>query len=601
MQRRLLYFFARIRVNLLRNWGLWWRGLLCLTLGLLFFSLDESSRFDTRFQLRGQQNWKSSVVTLTLLPQNIQPNADIAEVTDSFYWDKKVWLKILTKALNQNPKKIAVTFFFSQNIDKSQFTLSEQKIFFDPRIIWATSGYTAEGNPLPLFTSYNYANIGTVDLVRDQDGVIRTFAPLKLESRHMIEALTGRKIFQTKQINYRGNIDSIQNYSFQNFIGTPDNDPNLNEKYIIIGPESSSSTQYLTPLGPQNRPAVVAQMLDNELENRWIKKGPWTFYFILFILLEFICVLFILQYPHIIALVFLFWISTLLAALSAWTFDSFYFWIPVFSPALLILTTWIIFIGNQANRMEEKNSRMHQEQEAAQKLEQLKNNFVSLISHDLKTPLAKMSAVLDRLKGRTAEPSLQEEFDKLSNYTNELNRYLQSILKVLRLESREFKLQITVDDINSHIESAVEQIRPLSAEKKITLELQLEPLFSIEADFPLIREVILNILENAVKYSHPGGKIKVHSTEAEDWVIVSVIDNGPGIAADEIEHIWGKFNRGKDQDLKTKGSGLGLYLVRYFVELHGGKVGVESKPDSETRVFFQLPIAANTNETQDSE
>ena len=112
--------------------------------------------------------------------------------------------------------------------------------------------------------------------------------------------------------------------------------------------------------------------------------------------------------------------------------------------------------------------------------------------------------------------------------------------------------------------------------------------------------MILNLIENAIKYSFDGGQVLVASTEVDNWVIVTVTDNGPGIAAEDAPHIWGKFTRGKDQDLRTKGSGLGLYLVKYFVELHGGQVGLESAPGKGCKVFFKLPIETIESSSQET-
>jgi len=144
------------------------------------------------------------------------------------------------------------------------------------------------------------------------------------------------------------------------------------------------------------------------------------------------------------------------------------------------------------------------------------------------------------------------------------------------------------------IEAALRQLRPLAAEKNILLTTQLEPMFSVEFDITLMKEVVINLVENAIKYSSLGQNILVKSWEDNNYVHVSVRDNGPGISPSEIESVWQKFTRGKDQDLKTKGSGLGLYLVKYFVELHGGQILMESQLGSGTTVSFTLPVTDDT-------
>ena len=141
---------------------------------------------------------------------------------------------------------------------------------------------------------------------------------------------------------------------------------------------------------------------------------------------------------------------------------------------------------------------------------------------------------------------------------------------------------------------------PLAREKSIRIQPDLEPMFSLEYDPVLIKEVVINIVENAIKYTPTGGSIHILSKETEDFVFVSVKDTGDGIKPEDLDKVWGKFTRGSDQDLKTKGSGLGLYLVKYFIELHGGRVTLESQVGSGTTVSFQLPLQAEADEeTQD--
>ena len=126
-------------------------------------------------------------------------------------------------------------------------------------------------------------------------------------------------------------------------------------------------------------------------------------------------------------------------------------------------------------------------------------------------------------------------------------------------------------------------------------------MFSIEADTTLIQEVIHNLIENAIKYTPAGGRVTVTSQEKDDNVIVMVEDTGPGIHPEDQKEIWGKFTRGKNQSMEIKGTGLGLYLVKYFVELHSGKTFLESTPDVGTKIGFSIPIADETSEEVDAD
>ncbi|RYZ65608.1 MAG: CHASE2 domain-containing protein, partial [Proteobacteria bacterium] len=367
-------------------------------------------------------------------------------------------------------------------------------------------------------------------------------------------------------------------------------------KIILIGAETSSGPQYLTPLGPLSRSEVLAHVTDTLVGDKWIRLWSFPFYALLFLALTFFAVFLITQYPQSVALVFMLWLALSIAAVSAWIFDTFYLWIPAYSPFILLLATWIIFIGYQANRIERLNFRLQQEQKYLSELEQLKNNFVSLISHDLKTPIAKIQAIVDRLMTQHTSPELQDDLKSLRRSGDELNKYIQSILKVLRVESRDFKVHKEVADINEVLEEAISQLGPLAAEKDIRLQTELEPMFSVEFDTTLIKEVVVNLIENAIKYTPRGGQIEIMSTETEESIYVRVKDNGEGIRPEDMDTVWGKFTRGRDQDLKSKGSGLGLYLVKYFIELHGGKVSLESKLGTGTTVSFTLPLNDDTSD-----
>ena len=118
---------------------------------------------------------------------------------------------------------------------------------------------------------------------------------------------------------------------------------------------------------------------------------------------------------------------------------------------------------------------------------------------------------------------------------------------------------------------------------------QLAPLYPIEIDFTLITRVISNLVENAIKYSGPGTIVEVNTWDDEKWVYIEIKDNGVGIPEEELSNIFEKFYRIKnDANHSIKGTGLGLYLVKYFVELHGGTISVDSIAGKETKFLVKL-------------
>lgn len=594
----LLRFFSRRR-------GFWLRCFLCWMIGCLVLSTDEINAYDQRFQLRGDQKASADIVLITIKQSDfaniydsrtnfLDNMSEVTDITDSFFWDKHLWLELLGRILQQDPKSVGVTLYFGDNIGSVPMTPEEFNMFLDPRIVWSSTTNNLERILTPIFTNRNRDNLGSNELRRDEDGIVRRVFPSRSEMPHLIEKITGKK-FPTTQaglpINFRGSSKVFKQYSMSEIMYDEIPAHAFKNKIILIGAETSAAPVYMTPIGTLSRTEILAHITDTVLGDKWIKRLPFAWYAVGFFFLMLFAVFLITTYPQSMALFFIVWIGTALAALSAWVFDTFYFWSPAFSPFVLLGTSWIVFIGYQATKIERQNFRLQQEQRYLAELEQLKNNFVSLISHDLKTPIAKIQAIVDRLLVQHQRDSeLGQDLVSLRLFSDELNRYIQSILKVLRVESRDFKIHKEVADINEVIEEALQHLRPLAREKNIQISTSLEPMFSLEFDPTLMKEVLINLIENAIKYTPAGGQIDVLSEEVDDQVHVRVTDTGEGIKPDDMEKVWGKFTRGSDQDLRSKGTGLGLYLVKYFIELHGGKVGMDSKLGQGTTVFFSLPL-----------
>ena len=220
--------------------------------------------------------------------------------------------------------------------------------------------------------------------------------------------------------------------------------------------------------------------------------------------------------------------------------------------------------------------RYQQENKLLSEVETLKDNFMSLVSHNLKTPIARIQGIVETLLGSSASlpGTAQAELKRiLGADTEDLNRFVSRILHLARVEHPEYQLKIGTKDINQLIEKVIETHKESAQEKGIALASELEPLFPVQIDGELIQESIANLLENAIKYTPAGGHVEVTSSESDDWIQISISDDGPGVAVDDQAKIFSKFYRGADVKNKgIRGSGLGLYLVKYFVELHGGRV-----------------------------
>ncbi|MBC7753274.1 MAG: CHASE2 domain-containing protein [Moraxellaceae bacterium] len=610
-----LYFQARSRWLLSGN-NFWARAILCWLFASLLLKLDAIESYDTRFKIRGSQARSLDVVLVTINPndyaqiskifssdKNLSSLISINElnnVTDSFFWDEKIWSDLLTQILIQKPKKIGVTLFFGDNIGKTILNKKNLDLFKNQQIIWASNSSFADKTSMPFTTTLNRSNIGSIDLLKDDDGIVRRALLDPDQMPSMAERLAAVKdpLKKSSQvINFNGS-NRFQSISMKSIL-KHEVPPNFfTNKIVLIGSEKTNNQQILTPFGQMSRHEFWGQVTDNFVHEKFIRKLPILIYVVLLLLLTIVCAFIITSYPQAVSLFFFAWLGTVWTAASIWTFDTFAIWIPVASAYALIVLIWITYIGYQALRIEKAHYKLQQEQNYLSELEQLKNNFVSLISHDLKTPIAKIQAVVDRLNLQNnlpveKRPETKDDLNNLKDYSEELNRYIQSILKLLRVESKEFKIHKETADLNGVIENVVERLKPLAAAKNIDLQLNLEPMFLIEFDVTLVTEVILNLIENAIKYTANNGVVNVHTTETDFDVLVEVTDTGEGISQQDLEHIWKKFTRGKNQDLKTKGSGLGLYLAKYFIELHGGKISVKSELGKGTAFYIRLPIETN--------
>lgn len=594
--------------------AIWLRASLCLILGTGALFLDQNSQFDFRFQMRPQQDISSDIVLFDIKLEDwedhfgsgtnwIKVLKEDSNIRDNYFWNPQAWDQIISQLLEYQPSAIGIGFFFPQTNPTSKTPLPETLL--DKKIVWAAK---LDSDRRPLFprtaTSYGY-NIGVLDLPKDPDGVFRRFSQPISEIPHFVMRISqiasqGNPVQnhllpgETHLINYRGPKETYPVYTLKDL-----QDKNFSEKFknkIIIVGSSDSSLQWLnTPLGGMHSSEVIANLLDDFQNNRWVLI-PDNFWLIFGMLCLLLCLIWILfSYPQSVALVFLFWIGIGFSAFSLWVFDSFYIWIPILPVLTLIGVTYILFLGYQLTQKENANWRLHQEQKNLVEVEQLKTNFVSLISHDLKTPIAKIQAICDRIFSDDLADEVKQGILSLRKESSELHRYIQSILKISRIEARDFRINKDVSDINEIIEKVITQLIPLAREKEIKIVDDLEPMFSIEIDALLIQEVILNLLENAIKYSPKNTIIEVNSKEMDNWVHFSVFDNGNGISEEDQQKIFQKFYRGKGEELKSKGTGIGLYLVKYFIELHGGNVFLESTPGQGTRIGFRLPIVEESS------
>ncbi|MFA5251082.1 MAG: ATP-binding protein [Phycisphaerae bacterium] len=228
---------------------------------------------------------------------------------------------------------------------------------------------------------------------------------------------------------------------------------------------------------------------------------------------------------------------------------------------------------------------------------QMKNDFVNHVSHELKTPLASISAYSEMLVDGEAddEKTRKEFYSVIQSQATRLNRMIEDILNTSRIESGLVKVEKAPVSLTILIEEQLQMIKGYAEEKNIEIIGQKPIVFDqVYADKDMISQVIVNLLSNAVKYTPSGGSIKI-VTEVDEiagLARVSITDTGVGIPEDEIEHVFDKFYRVGANKKQAKGTGLGLNLVKQIIEkTHNGRVFVTSKPGVGSTFGFELPLA----------
>ena len=265
-------------------------------------------------------------------------------------------------------------------------------------------------------------------------------------------------------------------------------------------------------------------------------------------------------------------------------------WIGMAHPFLAIFISYYFFIPYRLIIENRRSWEYYQKNKLLTQVEELKTNFLSMMSHDLKTPIARIQGMTDVVMKDPVTGRQREALETLSKSSQELLEFVSSILNLGRIESEKIELHYSSRDANSLLKEIIAKLDYLAKPKNIKIVAELEPLFSIRMDVDLMRQVFSNLVENAIKYSPENSRILVTSEEVDGAVVIQVADQGLGIAEEDLPHVFMKFYRSHAaKSSPIKGSGLGLYLAKYFVELHSGTISVDSRQGVGSTFTVELP------------
>lgn len=231
-------------------------------------------------------------------------------------------------------------------------------------------------------------------------------------------------------------------------------------------------------------------------------------------------------------------------------------------------------------------------------VDRMKDEFISLASHELRTPITAVQAYLEMvLAGDYGKlsPKVHYGLQRAKDSAQRLNELVEDLLKVSRIEQGRISLELTPLDLTAITREVVEQLLPTATAKELQLNLRAEvAALPVVADADRLKQVLMNIVGNAIKYT-PRGQVDVtvrRDEDAETWGVVRVKDTGVGISAADQARLFTKFYRAKtDATQKILGTGLGLWITKQLVELMRGKLYLESIEGTGTQVTVVLPAA----------
>lgn len=265
--------------------------------------------------------------------------------------------------------------------------------------------------------------------------------------------------------------------------------------------------------------------------------------------------------------------------------DSGTIWVEVTGSTIPALNeqkgTWVLFVLHDVTHRK--------------KLEAIRKDFVANVSHELRTPLAVIKGYIETLvDGHQEIPAEDRErfLRTAQRHTDRLNSLLEDLLTLSRLESVNPGLRREPTDLGRLITGVIDDYRARPAAEGHELRLEIERgVGELTIDPLKVTQALENLLDNALKYTPKGSRLEIAARPKSGDIEVSVRDNGPGIPAEDLPHIFERFYRvDKGRSREKGGTGLGLSIVKHIVQLHGGRVRVESTPGQGSTFLFTLPV-----------
>ncbi|MHB8877874.1 MAG: sensor histidine kinase [Myxococcaceae bacterium] len=225
------------------------------------------------------------------------------------------------------------------------------------------------------------------------------------------------------------------------------------------------------------------------------------------------------------------------------------------------------------------------------RLEQQREDFIRAVSHDLRTPLSTVVVAAEVIKRQAGNPQkVVRGVESVVTAARRMDAMIQNLVDSARIEAGQLVLERERLELRDQLEGLIERLAGAMETQRITLELP-PGVPEVWADPLHVERMLTNLLSNALKYGEPGTPVRVSLAERPDEVQVAVSDQGPGIAPEDLRHLFERYYRAPGARERRHGVGLGLFIVKGLVEAHGGRVWVESAPGRGSTFYFTLPRA----------
>ncbi len=586
------------------------RILICFIFSLIPLRDFENDIYSARLWARGDSSVEQNIIILTLDNEDFQalkpqrPKDRLESLRNLYFWDETLWGQALKTLNDLNPDLVLFTWHVPEGVVELLSRNNRELLPTQSPIIWS-SQFDSDGKYFAPHDDLvaNSRGYGFNNLFADSDGVVRR-GILTQDGQNSIIATTTAQLKlkqsakqnpdQTYLINYAGGANAFTTCRLFKVLAhsaSPECS-DLKGKILLLARDAVAPFEPLfrTPLGRMSRAEILANQIHTLTYNHRILRTPFWIESVLALIFIIATAYTIIYFPIVSSALIVVGVGLFLVIVSFQIiFQLFSVYIMATPMALAVLAAYLVFTGYRLAVQENTQWRSVKQAQYLRELDQMKSNFLSLVSHDLKTPIAKIQAVVERLRREGKFPA--EALESIETSNNELKHYISSILNLSRIESQKVILNKKTNDINQVVRTVLRRVRSLSQQKSLTVEEELEPIFSFEFDEDLIRQVLTNLVDNAIKYSPTNSKIIVRTTEKEGFVEVEVEDFGPGIPKNQLPFMFRKFSRFlRPMKEHVKGTGLGLFLSKYFIELHGGTIRVQSIEGQGTTFSFSIPL-----------